>query len=547
MGALKGVNPLVREYAEDFAAVKRWFDYDPHDNAATDQRLAGLDKYWDGSEGRLAARSLTADAVTNQLKRWGAGDRALEAAESLRHAGTFAVATGQQVGLFGGPLFTVLKAVSAIKLARGLAHRYPDRKFVPVFWMATSDSDYEEVRKTYLPGSNGEVVELALPAATASQEGLMVSARPAEPALPELLDLLAAELPEGLYRDETLELVRDSYSSGCLAEGFARLMTALFYQTELTVIEPQDPALMAQATPVIRTELSDAAVISAAVRARNAEIISAGYKLQVDHRGGDTGLFLLTDGGVRDRIALADGEGFLLRRSGRRMSLGELSELAEAQPQQFVPDVALRPVYENTLLPVAAFIGGAAEIAYRAQFTALFHAHGQRMAPAYLRGMATLLTPKLEETLSNLGLGVSDCHIPAEEFEALVARGQRPEELTAMLEEYRRVVDSADAGLLELATGIDPNLEQSFATLRANLGRHVDKLEKKINSSLKRREAALLSRARRLHTHCYPRQTLAERILSVVGYLPRTGPGIIETLLERMEFPSWEHQVITLE
>ena len=548
LSSLPGFNPLVQAYSADFPAVAAWFDYDPHDPAAVARRLEDLTKYWDGSPERVTGRELMAATVRSQLERWGAGELALDAAAGLAHCGTFAVATGQQAGLFGGPLYTVLKAVSAIRYARHLAREHPGYRFVPVFWIAASDSDFDEVRRVYVAGRDG-LAELALPPALPGQDGMMVGARPPEPGLPGLIDRLAEVLPAGMFLDDTLDLVREAYADGRLAEGFARLMARLFAGTELVLVEPQEPALMYQAGPLIVDELDRAARISELVRERNAAITAAGYRLQVDHPAGDTGLFLLDSDGIRDRIAIDDPRdgSFLLRRSGARRSLAELTALAREEPQRFVPDVALRPVYENTLLPVAAFIGGAAEIAYRAQFTALFHAHGQWMAPAYLRATATLLYPGETGLLDELGWGLAECLVPRDEFAANIANRSRPPGVDEKLAAYRRTVESADAELKQAAVALDPNLEQTFSTLGGNLARHIDKLEKKITAALKRKQAALLDRAGRLADLAYPRGNLQERLLSVVGFLPRTGPGLIEQLLDRLEFPCWEHQVVTLE
>lgn len=535
-----GANPLVRDYAANFDRVRSWFHYDPHDANSVAQRIEEIG-------GRPAAdRAAAGDAVVRRMQFWGAGPEALEAAGRLGQPGTCVTVTGQQAGLFGGPLYTVLKALSVVKLARQLARRFPGRTFVPTFWISSGDSDFDEVRTVSLLAQDGSLADLELPPGGEADEALTIGFRSQRDEIQALLQDRQAVLPGGEFREAVLEQAKASYADGTLVDGFARWMLRLFAGTELVLIDPQDPALMACATGLIERELSGSAACEAALAGRSRAIAGSGYQVQVEHPEGDTNLFLLDETGRREKIS-RQGEGFVLRPSGREYPAVELQRLAEDAPGRFVCGVMLRPVYQNVLFPPAAFIGGAAELAYRAQATAVFDIHGEKMAPAFLRASATLLNAKQAQLLDELGWELAECYTVPQDLAARAVEGLRPEELEQAMQRYREVLTGADRELLQHAERLDPNLGKSFETLRENLTRHADRLEKKISGALKQRNTALVSQVERLHTAVYPGLTLQERRLNILSFLPRYGFGLIQALLDGSAFPAWEHQVITLD
>jgi bacillithiol synthase len=543
-----GASRFLRTYCADYARVAKWFHYDPHDPACFEERLAELDARPSVDRKALAA------AAAAQQQRWGAGSLAQAAALALGEPGTYSIVTGQQVGLFGGPLYTQLKAIAALLLARKLGAMFPGKRFVPTFWMGTSDSDFDEVRQAHLLDRDGQLCEIALAEASTADEGKVVAQHNVAALLPEALAQLEQALPGGMYRDDATVLLREAYlpqqaqdiAGAGLAGGFARYMARLFEQTELVLLDPQDPVLMRAAIPLLEHELDFAELIEQALLKRNTELTAAGFALQVEQLPGDTSLFLLDDQQRRRKLS-REGDGFVLRQTGERMSLAELKQLVHAAPERFVPGVMLRPVYQNTLFPPAAFIGGGAELAYRAQTSTVFDHHGQRQAPAFFRSSATLLPVKSAALLDELGLELDSCYCLPQDFANRAVSSSRPEDLDAALAKYRAVLGSADRDLEMQALAFDPSLAETFATLRSNLERHVERLEKKVTSALKQRHEALLRRAALVQTQAYPQQSPQERVLGFAGFIPRYGAGLIYSLMEQLEAPSWEHRVVILE
>lgn len=547
LATFPAASAFLRAYAGDFNRVAGWFHYNPHDPACFTQRMAELDSM------PASDRAPLAQAALEQQQRWGSGPQALAAAALLGEPGVYTVVTGQQVGLFGGPLYTQLKAVNAVLLARRLSELFPGRRFVPTFWMGTSDSDYDEVRLAHYLDREGHLAEIALPPAPADDDAKLVSAREVGPQLQEALLQLEQSLSGGEYREEALSALKQAYSAppgasvydSGLAGGFARWMAHLFHDTELVLLDPQDPALMRAAIPLIERDLTSSATIEEALLSRNAAISAAGFTLQVEHMPGDTSLFLL-DAGQRRRKLSRDADGFVLRPTGEHFSLAELLAIAHSTPERFVPGVMLRPIYQNTLFPPAAFIGGGAELSYRAQTAAVFDCHHQRMAPALFRQSATLLPAKQAAVLDELGLELTDCYCLPQDLAARAVAQTRPEDIDAALSLYRERIFSADHDLEAAAVRLDPALGETFTTLRGNLERHVEKLEKKITSALKQRHETLVRRVSAVHSQVYPQLALQERVLGLYGFLPRYGASVLQLLMEQLEAVGWDHRILIL-
>ncbi len=543
-----GASQFLRTYAGDFQRVAAWFHYDPHDRASFSARLAELDAR------PQVDRASYAQAVVDMLRGWGAGERALAAAAALGEPGTYSVVTGQQVGLFGGPLYTQFKAITTLLMAQRLSEMFPGRRFVPTFWMGTSDSDFDEVRHAQLLSRESQLHTIELAPGAAEDEGQVVSSRDVSQELQRGLVELETALAGGLHRDEVLAALRAAYAPEApagavdagLGGGFARWMAHLFRDTELVLIDPQHPALMQAAIPLIERELTAAAEIEAALLKRNAEISAAGFSLQVDHLPGDTGLFLLDERQRRRKLS-RDGAGFSLRQTGAAFTSKQLLDIAHDAPQRFVASVMLRPIYQNTLFPPAVFIGGGAELAYRAQTTAAFDCHQQSMAPAFFRASATLVPAKSAAALQELGLELEDCYCVPQDLAARAVAHERPVEINAALARYRELVGTADRDLEAHALQLDPTLAETFATLRGNMERHVEKLEKKINSALKQRHEALVRRSAAVQTLVYPHSAPQERVLNLSAFLPRYGMDLLSYLMQHLDPCAWDHRILILE
>lgn len=550
--SLPFTSPFLRAYSQpaSYARLPAWFAYDPHDPQCYAQRLDELD----GAEaGAGARRAEVSAALLRQQQGWGADASAQAHAALLAQSGVYAVVTGQQAGVLGGPLYTQLKALSAVKLARELEARFPGRRFVPIFLVASGDHDYEEIRKTYLLGGDGALTELALPPEDPASAGLIARLRDPGMALGELGARAAEALPGGEFRDEVAQALRADWSAsgpGALVQGFGRWLARLTAGTGLVILDPLDAALLPSGAGLLEHSITHAAEAVAALEVRNAEIREAGFAVQVDNHPGDTHLFLLDAAGHRRKLLYREGR-FETADGSESYGGNELLAIARHAPSRFVFGAMLLPLYQNLIVPPIAFIGGGAELAYRAQATALFDlcapaCQGLKMAPALHRATATLLAQKSAALLDELGWELPDCLLPPQEVAGRAAKAQRPEEIEAALREYYEQSSAAEARLRELAVALDPALGETFETLHGNFERHLEKLEKKITASLKQKGETLQRRVALLSAQAWPRLGPQERLLSLLSFLPRYGFGLTARLLEEISVPGWEHQLLVL-
>ncbi len=335
----------------------------------------------------LARQARVADALEKQNRAWGASEATLQNIQRLRD-GAFAVVTGQQVGLFGGPLMSLFKIASALALAKQVEQAGVD--CVPVFWLATEDHDLDEVNQALFLTHDFKLAPFKAP--TAGITGSPVAQIRFAPGTNELVAQAAALLGESLAAD----YLRESYAEGeTFSNAFAKLYTRIFAGHGLILLDPADAELHRIAAPLFVDALHRSAELDAAVLERNRELSAAGYHEQVKVTPESTPLFALV-GGKRVPIHRANGQ-FAI--GTERLSGEELEQRVEAAPENFNANVLLRPVLQDYWLPTLAYFGGPAEIAYFAQAAVVYERLLGRVTPILPRMSATLIEPRIERLL----------------------------------------------------------------------------------------------------------------------------------------------------
>lgn len=532
-------NALSHAYLAAAANVQPWYHHNTQQDDWAQQRISELQLRSFPDRGRLA------ESITGRMSAWGADQQALNAARSLADPETFVVSTGQQVGLFGGPLYSPLKAMTVILLARSLAAQFPNLRFVPLFSMASIDSDFEEVRSSSLLDRGLNPRQLSLQPQS-DDDNRIISARDVSAELPALLDQLAELLPGGEHAEQTIAALKDCYCDGSLVNGFARWMLRIFAGTGLVLVDTSDPLYLRSSSELLMRQLEQAAEASSLIQARNAEIMAAGYELQVDSPEGDLQLFWLDEQQQRRKLHIADGK-IQLRDGSNEISHAEILKLAESAPQRFVPGALLGPLWQDRMLPNAAWVGGMAEIAYRAQSSVLYDFHGLRMAPSFLRCTATLLPQRQAQQMDEFGWELGDLYQPLADLEKLAMESLKPDMLDAAIARYMSLLENADKEFLEIACSVDPGLEQSFATIRGNILSTAGKLEKKVTSALKRHNETITRRSMALHNLVYPGNVAQERVIGYASFLARYGFELTDKLLNQLDPLQVHHRVIIID
>ncbi|ADW69673.1 bacillithiol biosynthesis cysteine-adding enzyme BshC [Granulicella tundricola] len=491
---------------------------------------------WMGREVGVAHSSRLADLLKDQVREFGGGAAALANVERLRN-GAHAVVTGQQVGLFGGPQLTLLKAATAIARAKE-AEKVTGKAHVPVFWLASEDHDLAEVDQVSLPGKKElETLRLGL-RGHGGEVGKILLGDGVENALDQASELLGYA--------PVCDLLREFYRpDATLAGAFARLMTRIFEEYGLVVMDAAGQGFHALGVSALRAAIERADELERALLARTEELERLGYHAQVLVKSGASLLFLV-DERTGERLPLRRLADERWKSGARTYSVAELLEILETTPERFSPNALLRPVFQDTILPTAAYIGGPAEIAYFAQSAVLYERILGRLPAVLPRFSGTMIAPAVETVMSQHEVSLKDL------FDA-----KTPEELTqrlgarAMPIEAKRKIAAAGNALdeeLGSLTGYLGSLDESLgrsAEVSANKMRYqMNRLRRMAARYEVQKEASLAKHAGVMMLQLFPDGHPQERIIGGVWFLGQWGSGLVDRLVLEAAQMCLGHSVI---
>lgn len=525
-------SPLFLDYLLDVPAVRSFY-------GNTGWALADVAAAADRALAAQQPRDVLAQALVRQQQGRGANQAALQA-QRLARSDAVAVVTGQQAGLFGGPLFVLYKALAALELAERLEAQR-GAPVVPVFWVASDDHDFAEVRQTSVLDESGQIRTLRY-APAQEPVGQPAFRIVLDASVSALVDELRAALPPSLHRDGMLERLAECYCPGAtLSSAFASLLNRLF--PSLVVLDPSDPVIKALMVPVLAREIAEASPTSRLARQAGEQLLAAGYHQQVLVRPGFLNLFVLLDG---ERRALAMNDGMLeVRGQGRSIPPAETERMLAADPAAWSPGVLLRPLSQDFILPTAAYVGGPAEIAYHAQIGPSYTHFGIPRPVLLPRPSLTLVEPGAARVLEREGLRPQDLQGDPERILGRWAQESYPEVEAAIA----RTREALERGMdeVEHALGaLDPTLRAAADAARGRALHQIEGLRDKATRALKKRDLSRAERLRRTRDALFPGGSLQERGLGLAGLLARHGDGMIDDLRASLDPWAKGHQVIWL-
>ncbi|MGA7521521.1 MAG: bacillithiol biosynthesis cysteine-adding enzyme BshC [Acidobacteriaceae bacterium] len=464
-------------------------------------------------------RNTIADLLLEQNRKWDAGPKTLANIERLRQ-GAGAFVTGQQVALFAGPLFTLLKAATVI-------HRAQVANAVPIFWLASEDHDFAEADHVILPARHAlHTLRLHL---DPPPQGQPVGGLRLGPGIQALLDR-AAELIGGTPE---FDLLAACYGpDATFASAFARFLAAVFADYGLIVIDASTRAFHALGAPVLRHALQHAEELEAALHDRDKLLSERGYHSQVLVAPGSSLLFLLDEAtGARTPLRRKNGSWF----AGKaQYSTAELLGILDAAPERLSPNALLRPVFQDFLLPTLATVGGPAEIAYFAQSQVLFDAILGRATPVLPRLSATLIEPAIAQIMARHELTLADIlqtH-PDELAHRLGARAMPPEGKRHLSSAGNALNDELD-GLLAWAEALDPSLGRAAHVSASKMRYQMNRLRRLAANYQLQREGSIRRHVDTLCFNLFPDRHPQERTIGGIAYLARYGTALLPTLVEQ--------------
>jgi len=515
--AQAGATPLYLAYLQHAPAVREWYPHAP---------LSG--KLPNRTDYPTERREQVAAILETQNRGWEAGEATFKNIERLRQ-GAPAIVTGQQVGLFGGPLYSVLKALTAIKLAE-------QHGAVPIFWLATEDHDLAEVSFTNVLSPEHELRKLSL---QTKDDSLRVG----DVKLPPSVATLTAELKEFFGANEITGLLARCYAPGTtFADAYAQLFAHLFREFGLILIDNRDPQLHKIAGPVFTKAAAHALPLNQALQRRSQQLQAAGFHAQV-HVENSSSLLFHHQNGRRVAVKI-DGDSFHAGKSD--WSATDLAKEVQRSPENFSANAMLRPVIQDYLLPTIAYVGGAAEIAYFAQSEILYRELLGRVTPVLPRGSTTLIEPGVARLLEKFHLEPFDAFVPAEQLRMSIAARALPAGVQHSFDDVRDKVESGLTKLEQEIAHVDPTLLGAAENAAKKMRYQLRRLSERSARAHLRKQAEMDRQLRRISNSLHPYDNLQERELGSIYFLAKHGIGILKTLHTSLRTDIADHQLIWL-
>jgi len=470
------------------------------------ERISHIEEHFDRSSREDVAAELIAGGSGSEAR--------LE--RFIRDEG-FVVTTGQQPGLFGGPLFTLYKALTAAALAERLEAELK-RPVLPVFWIASEHHRWDDLRMAHAVDMGNELREVALP--SRSGPDLPVHRFTLGADTTEAVEAFLSLLPNTEFAGRWASLLREAYAPGRNpSQAFASVMTELLADSGVFLIEAHASCLKQRALPILLRELRESASRETGLAGVIETLAEGGFEPQVPLLEGATNLFFESPSG-RERI-FRDGERLRLRGSEQGITCEEVEAAVREDPSLLSPNVLLRPVVEAALLPTLAYVGGPGEIAYLGQTAPVFAGHEVVRPVVHPRGAFVVLEARIEKVLRKFELEVEELSLPYHEVAGRLARDEMPEDVRRALEDLRGGVSRSSAALTRSVQAVDPTLKGAVGSFEGQVESLLADIERKIVQGLKRENEIALGQVEKAQTHLFPLGRPQERVLNPFSYLVR--------------------------
>lgn len=467
---------------------------------------------------------------------------------ALGTGGTFSgtepvVITGQQPAIFAGPLYTIYKAVTVLRLTRKVSER-TGVDCVPMFWVGTEDHDFEEARAAHFLTKNHDSLTLRY-TPTHNVDGFPMHGVPLDASLHALVDEAAEKTPGSEFREAIAAFLHETLEhSASLGEWAARLLARLFRDTPLVFFVPHMPAAREAARPILEREIRHPLESTALLNECGLQLERLGYPPQVTKGETECNFFLQM--GDRRRKVLFEKRRFRIPEEELSCTIEEMLRLLEASPERFSPNVALRCIVQQHLFPVAAYVAGPGELAYWAQLKPLFEWFGTSMPVVYPRARCALTTLKLNKLRTKLGLELDALAGPREELVDRALRFTAKNPAYAFATQQRQHIETELAKLAEGLGKHNKTAAGMAAGLSTEVASKLDRLENTILQGDEAKREAARKQVERLCNSLAPSRKPQERHYTIFSFLFEHGWDLIPRLIDGIDVESFDMQEIEL-
>ena len=532
-----GFSQLFLDYLKNAPATRPFYRY--HFREA-----AGYQAVMDQILARQPDRKTLGEVLREQNGAFGSNQQTFENISLLEKPRTFAVVTGQQVGLFGGPLYTVFKTITALKLARALKVRHPDCDFVPVFWVEGEDHDFAEMNGVAVPDADGKPVTVEyLPGGLMPERNLgAIGELVFDGTLTQTLETLRAALQKTEFTDSLMQRLSECYVPGrTFNQAFVAWMNILFKEQGLVFLSPNHPRFKEILSPIFVKELSEFPRVSQLVIGQSAEL-EKNYHAQIKTKS--INLFMFHKGG---RYLIEPREhDFSLKGTRHFLTTEEMIRIARESPAQLSANVVLRPIAQDILLPTVAYIAGPSEIAYHAQLRPVYDYFGVTQPIIYPRASASFLEEKVRRITEKYDVEIVDFFKDKDGITARVVEEISNVKLDQIFGDADRQIQEALHQLKFGLSEVDPTLVAALENVHQKIQTSVSVLKGKAIEAQKRRNETAVRQIEKTVNALLPAGVLQERENNVTYYMNKYGPEIIRWLIRELEIESFKHQLLPM-
>ncbi len=529
---------LFLDYLHEFENVERFYG---KNFRAVEQYLPLFQKL---SERERPHRELVHEIIQSQYSAQTPSKKTLQNIELLSSEKTIAVVTGQQLGIFGGPLYTIYKSITAIKLCSYLKEIYDDYNFVPIFWLEGDDHDYDEARNFSLLNNENQIINLKY------DDGQPEDVNRGAIGLLKFnqnLENVFTELSGGLRQTEfkapLLELLNSIYQpEKTFLESFRELMIKLFDEYGLIVFNPIDQAVKKILSPLFAKEICEFGNHTGLLVERSAELEEV-YHAQVKVK--PINLFYVEE---KERLSIEPTETGEYRLKGKRKKFTqeELLLQLESSPEKFSPNVLLRPICQDFLFPTAFYVGGPGEISYFAQVSPLYKIYDLEEPFIYPRSSATIVEKGVQTILEKNNLQYVDIFTEEEALIQKIVAASSEINLETLFQNSFDEINSSMNQLNQILPLIDKTLGDLTQKSKQRIDETLNYLKAKALESEKRKYDSTIRQVSKVRNVLFPNSNLQERELNWIYFANKYGLDIIEWIFNELAINKFEHQILEM-
>ena len=516
-------NSLIIDYLNEKTELKELYNRFPKLENFKDQ-IEEKSKQFDSNN-----RNILVNALDNQYNGFQISEQTKNNITSLSNSNTYTITTGHQLNLFTGPLYFLYKIISTINLCKKLKEKHPEHNFIPVYWMATEDHDFEEINHfNYKDVKIKWNKKSNCPVGRIKTEGIE-----------NIFKSFELELGTGEIGNYLKDLFEKSYlKNSTLSHATRFMVNALFGNEGLVIIDGDDSALKRLFIPIIKNELTERK--SFYEISKTNDRLKNSYDLSVNPR--EINLFYIEDT-IRERIIFEKNE-FKVNNTKLTFSENEILNLVETNPEKFSPNVVLRPVYEEVILPNLCYIGGGGEIAYWLQLKSVFDIYGVTFPILLIRNSVVLITEKQNKKANKLQVTWNDLF--CKQTNLITLKTHELSKLPIDFSELKYNLSQQFEKLLQITTQTDTSFLGAVKAQEKKQIKGLENLEKRLLKAEKRIHAEKLNQIMLLQNELFPNQTLQERSINFSEFYIKSNGTLIEKLIETLDPLEFNFTIITL-